>query len=449
MIIIMSAQIFSQTSELNKLNVRTSITLDSIKIIGFTDSIIEGDTLHIPTSDAVYKLSSTNENYTFSKGLTLLNGDVTLGGSLGFSNAFTDVGFGEFKLFYTDGIQSYFKFKKENFSVSLNDAFGQESLLDMNMNATILRNSYGPNFSEILINHGTIQLEATGNLKFDCPRIELVFSSVYLGLNAGLNNDSDGLNNIGIGWNALKENDAGISNTAIGYGVLQSNLSDNNTGLGNSALWSNTTGYDNTAIGQSALALNITGTDNTAIGKSALYYSNGASNTALGYSAGQNLNDGTSQNTNPVLGLYLGYGTRASANNNSNEIVLGSNAKGKGTNKAVVGDDNITDIYMNENGTATIHAANVGSLIEPYFNLFLGDGVTTEVVMLCGEPNLETPHLPIMSVYRVSDSLMMNIGSNIAHSDIKVKRGASNFLHVTFATAPALSDTIRFMFINP
>ncbi|MBS1607429.1 MAG: tail fiber domain-containing protein [Bacteroidetes bacterium] len=93
--------------------------------------------------------------------------------------------------------------------------------------------------------------------------------NAFLGLQSGLNNTT-GVNNTGIGGNAM------LSNTTGGY----------NVGVGVNALSSNTIGYNNTAIGPNALSGNIAGTFNTAIGDaSMLHNDNGFGNTAVGNSS--------------------------------------------------------------------------------------------------------------------------------------------------------------------
>lgn len=165
--------------------------------------------------------------------------------------------------------------------------------------------------------------------------------------------------NLGIGYNTLNATTTGISNTAIGYGVLQSSNGDYNTGLGNAALWSNTTGDDNTAIGQSALALNISGERNTAVGKSSLYYADDDDNISIGYAAGQNTSDGIGQNINPTQSIYIGNNTLSLNDDDENSITLGHGAKSRGSNKVVIGNPDITDIYMGEDGQSVIHTDTI------------------------------------------------------------------------------------------
>jgi hypothetical protein len=53
--------------------------------------------------------------------------------------------------------------------------------------------------------------------------------------------------------------------------------------------------------------------------------------------------------------VYLGYDTRASASGNTNEIVIGSTARGAGSNTATIGNTSITKTILR----GTINAANL------------------------------------------------------------------------------------------
>ncbi len=117
-------------------------------------------------------------------------------------------------------------------------------------------------------------------------------SSVFLGLNAGLNDDGGNNGNIGIGFEALKSNTTGLENTAIGYQVLFNNEGDRNTATGSYALYNNEVGIRNTATGFGAL-----------------YNTLGSGNVALGYEAGLNeTGDNTLYISNSDTSTPLIYG---------------------------------------------------------------------------------------------------------------------------------------------
>lgn len=84
-------------------------------------------------------------------------------------------------------------------------------------------------------------------------------NSLFIGFDAGLNDDGTNNNNTAIGRNALKFNTSGFSNTSVGQDALRGNdTGDDNVAVGIAALINNTTGNFNTAFGSAA---NSTGSD--------------------------------------------------------------------------------------------------------------------------------------------------------------------------------------------
>ena len=80
---------------------------------------------------------------------------------------------------------------------------------------------------------------------------------------------------------------------------------------------------------------------NTAFGINALFTNTtGQLNTAIGYNSGYLTNAGASNQTSQTS-VYIGADTRASANGNSNEIVIGCNGRGGGSNSATLGNSSI------------------------------------------------------------------------------------------------------------
>ncbi|MBI3338495.1 hypothetical protein HY003_04325, partial [Candidatus Saccharibacteria bacterium] len=161
-----------------------------------------------------------------------------------------------------------------------------------------------------------------------------------------------------VGYNALRVN-TGYYNTALGVNALNSNTTGyNNTANGVSSLQSNTTGINHTALGYVALNSNTTGTNNSALGQAALYFNTtGSNNTAMGVNAGRYIADGTTANQTSGSSVYLGNETKALASGDTNEIVIGYNAIGLGSNTAVLGNSSITTTALRGNvgiGTTTL-----------------------------------------------------------------------------------------------
>jgi len=183
------------------------------------------------------------------------------------------------------------------------------------------------------------------------------------GLTLGLGNGSVA-GNTALGVGAIAATATGVGNTAVGNSALKAvtsgtyNIAVGGTdGGGYSPLYTNTTGAQNIAIGNGSLALNLSGSNNIALGYSAfrsntsssgtaigfqcLYSSTGANNTGLGYSAGY-AGGSANANTTGANNTYIGMNTVGSANNNTNELVIGYGAIGIGSNSTVIGNSSTT-----------------------------------------------------------------------------------------------------------
>jgi hypothetical protein len=186
-----------------------------------------------------------------------------------------------------------------------------------------------------------------------------------LGYNALLRTTS-GSGNTAIGTQSLNENTSGFSNTATGHISLYSNTTgSSNTANGRFALYSNTTGSQNTAVGNNslqkntiadnntavgywALLENTTGQNNTALGESSLFANTtGSNNIGIGKDAGRTTPSG--QNTTGSNSIFIGTDTRALANDQTNQIVIGHNAIGNGSNTVTIGNGSIANNYFTGN----------------------------------------------------------------------------------------------------
>jgi hypothetical protein len=148
-----------------------------------------------------------------------------------------------------------------------------------------------------------------------------------------------------------------LTNTRVGHSALLANTTGNsNTADGNGALQNNTTGVSNTANGRNALRDNTTGISNTADGRDALFSNTtGNFNTANGVSAGRYIADGITNNTITNNSVFLGAETKAQDNNQTNQIVIGFNAIGNGSNTVTLGNTSIIKTILR----GTLNAANL------------------------------------------------------------------------------------------
>jgi hypothetical protein len=170
--------------------------------------------------------------------------------------------------------------------------------------------------------------------------------------------------NTAIGSGSLNANTTGNYNIALGFNSLLSNTNGvSNTANGFNSLVFNTTGSYNTANGAQSLQNNTTGSSNSAFGNSALYNNTtGNSNVALGISAGQTILGGSIANTITNNSIFIGATTKALADNQTNQIVIGHNATGNGSNTTVLGNTSTTQtqIFGNISLTNTAQAVDAG-----------------------------------------------------------------------------------------
>ena len=153
--------------------------------------------------------------------------------------------------------------------------------------------------------------------------------------------------NVGIGQQSLSSNTTGYSNTAVGYQACISNTTGYyNFGLGAQALYNTNIGYQNTAIGGQALFANTSGHTNIGIGTS----------------AGRYISGGSVANQTSNTSIYLGALTKALADAGSNEIVLGYNTTGFGSNSAAYGNASITK-HVFQTGSVGIGTAFPATLL--------------------------------------------------------------------------------------
>jgi hypothetical protein len=153
-------------------------------------------------------------------------------------------------------------------------------------------------------------------------------NNTAIGFNAFLQGSLVAGQNTAIGSEALKGKPQ-FSNTAVGYKSLKDNTRSTNTAIGSESLENNINGFDNVAVGSRALRSGIVGSSNIGIGSEALTSFRGRDTIGIGWQVAQNLINGTG-------GIYIG--TKANATEEStNEIVIGTQAVGLGSNTAVIG----------------------------------------------------------------------------------------------------------------
>ena len=183
--------------------------------------------------------------------------------------------------------------------------------------------------------------------------------STFFGDRAGENDDLTNRQNTSFGFKALQANILGTSNTAIGYSALLNNTGESNTAIGFASLTTNTLGIYNTGVGIYSLRDNLSGIYNTAFGTRSLISNTsgnynisvgvdslgdntiGDYNISMGRNSGRYITDGVTSNTSSEESIFIGNNTKALADSQTNQIIIGYNTTGNGSNSVVLGNDSI------------------------------------------------------------------------------------------------------------
>ncbi len=186
---------------------------------------------------------------------------------------------------------------------------------------------------------------------------------------SALQNLDIGQNNVAIGYRAMRDGNNGFSNVAIGNSALINIAGGGNTVVGKDAAGNMINGNENVIVGTDAASYQPRGSEQTVVGTKALRYiddeftmETSNYNVALGASTGNFLNDGVTKILIGEALTYLGaYQTSGGTAGQplGNEIGIGYKTKMHGSNTATIGNDAVTDVWMNENGTANIHGGTV------------------------------------------------------------------------------------------
>jgi hypothetical protein len=196
----------------------------------------------------------------------------------------------------------------------------------------------------ISFSSGSVSFRSSANTLTNEIRISSNNSNTFVGLQAGRTNTT-GVSNSFFGTNAGSGTTTGSSNTFVGRDAgLNNNIGIFNSFFGTSAGAGNTTGNQNSFFGVSAGNANTTGSNNTFIGRaSGLNISSGENNTIIGFEAGRYTGSGTTAMTSIDNSIYLGYQTRGlNATGSTNEVVIGYNVVGLGSNTTVLGNASTT-----------------------------------------------------------------------------------------------------------
>jgi uncharacterized delta-60 repeat protein len=171
--------------------------------------------------------------------------------------------------------------------------------------------------------------------------------NTFIGHTTGYNN-SVGTNNVFMGRNAGFSNTSGSNNTFVGnFAGLFSTTAGNNAFFGFNAGKDNSVGTNNTFVGPFAGEANISGSNNTFVGNnSGLEIISGSNNSFFGNDAGRFIANGSTTLTFASASVFLGTETKANADSETNQIVIGHQAIGNGSNTVTLGNDSITATHL-------------------------------------------------------------------------------------------------------
>ena len=347
----------------------------NLYIKGGNDVRIVGDTANSDTIWAVFKATGTELWHDGNKKLETKSFGIQTTGSLNIHGAY------QFPI--SDGSAG---------QVLKTDGSGTLSFAD---DATgLLGIQQGGNFTNSLIigHDGTGSLDnALGNTAVGVGAMNAITSGDH---NVAFGHDAlgaltEGLSNVAIGKQALFTVTDQDNNVAVGKDALYNNTANNNTAVGMNAGVNITSGQDNVLMGYLAGQAMTAGYENVVVGKDAAKSMSGNQSTTfknvvIGTEAYKNRTSGTNNvvighgavssggtggiGNNGVVGgaagtkmtvgsnsnTVIGYGADISATGSDNEIVIGKDADGLGSNKAVIGSSSITNIAPGADGTVSL-----------------------------------------------------------------------------------------------
>lgn len=191
----------------------------------------------------------------------------------------------------------------------------------------------------------------------------------FFGRNAGAN--ATGTNNSFFGAQA-GQNNTGVSGTFFGVSAGINNQGNNNSFFGLNC-GQNSTGGSNCFFGNNA------GVNNTS----------GIRNASFGIDAGRYINAGTNLNI-ADNSIFFGFDTRALGNNQTNQIVIGSQSRGLGSNTTVLGNSSTTQTWLGGSLTlgtqvapaARLHVVGSGTSSSTWTAQFHNSGGSNNALMI-------------------------------------------------------------------
>lgn len=265
----------------------------------------------------------------------------------------------------------------------------------------------------------------------DLGAYDLTVNGITAGLGPGLVN----YNNTVFGDSVLLNQVSGDVNSVFGYHALLNSLHSNN----------------NSAFGAYAL-LNTEGTDNAVFGNAMIYATTANFNVAVGSEAGSTLGNYFTHLNNIEYSTFIGYRTTAYADNDTNEVVIGANAIGHGSNTATWGNTSIVNHYFN--GKLSLNTSGTAAILNVKQGASDGIGIRISRDQANGNPVLQfsddVTYSNQITLIAGTDNLSIapytgNVGiGNVAPGNYKLNVSgevlATKFNLSTLNTAPSTSS---------
>jgi hypothetical protein len=279
-------------------------------------------------------LNDDAEPITASNGITKDGNDIKLGGTL---DAPTNIDLNDKMLVFASEFINVM-FDAINGRIMF-FAIGENGIINGNMSVIDIR------IDTVIISTTNLTIYNTniiGRLKLNDESDNILIgdsSDDYLTLN------NEGSSNIIIGIDSFQLAENVSNNISIGNLNFKESIYDvvNNIGIGSLVFSKLINGAFNIGIGVEVLRYLETGNRNIGIGEFAgMYYGS------------------DSELTLAEKSIFIGSSTKANGDNQANQIVIGCDATGNGSNTATIGNADTTDVYLGEDGQANIHAGNLG-----------------------------------------------------------------------------------------
>ena len=283
----------------------------------------------------------------------------------------------------------------------------------------------------------------------DGSRAMLLGSQVtILGIGAGAALTEAGLGVL-IGTNAGQSLTSGFSSTFIGHSAGRAvTTGQNNISIGPQSTWNTTTGNGNIVIGPGGLFFNTTGGDNIAIGSYTLEGSSGNShsfnvaigpaalyklgaannNVAIGYHSGRYISNG-SNNTLSSNSVFIGYDTRPNANSETNQIVIGYNGRGLGSNTTVLGNSSTTFTSIPAGNMTIGGTTNAGYKLDVQGTTIIQSNLTVSSDIIVGTDNITNAWIAYTPIWSSQGGTQPNLGDGTLTGFYK-KIGKTVFVRV-------------------